>query len=53
MRQSAEPGALLARPMKFAPLLWAWAWRRPGRTILAFIAVMLTLAIRLFHKRLD
>ena len=45
MRQSAEPGALLARPMKFAPLLWAWAWRRPGRTILAFIAVMLAFTL--------
>lgn len=38
MRRSAEPGALLARPLKFAPLLWAWLWRRPGRTLLAVLA---------------
>jgi putative ABC transport system permease protein len=45
MRHSAERGARLARPMKFAPLLWAWAWRRPGRTVLAFIAVMLAFTL--------
>ena len=45
MRQSAERGALLARPLKFAPLLWAWLWRRPGRTLLAFIAVMLAFTL--------
>jgi putative ABC transport system permease protein len=45
MRQSAKPGARLARPLKFAPLLWAWLWRRPGRTILAFVAVMLAFTL--------
>jgi len=45
MRHSAEPGARLARPLKFAPLLWAWLWRRPGRTVLAFVAVMLAFTL--------
>ena len=49
MRHSAEGGASLhvwgARATKFAPLIWAWLWRRPGRTILAFIAVMLAFTL--------
>lgn len=45
MRQSAEPGALWARPMKFAPLLWAWLWRRPGRTLLGLTAIAIAFTL--------
>lgn len=39
MRRSAEPGALLARATKFLPLIWAWLWQRPSRTLLSLTAV--------------
>src|SRR6185312_14108194 len=45
MRQSAEPGAFWARPLKFAPLLRAWLWRRPGRTLLGLIAIAIAFTL--------
>jgi putative ABC transport system permease protein len=45
MRQSAEPGARLARPMKFLPLIWAWLWRSPSRAVLGFLCVAIAFAI--------
>lgn len=38
MHISARREAVVTRVTKFLPLVWAWLWRRPSRTLLAVLA---------------